>query len=399
MRRVFIDGQDQAGIEIPQSIKIISKKEDFPAPVDGVIYLENLKTYVISSIVDVQGLRFHSDGVVTFSGYGPETCWVKSTGLASGTPLITATNTLALNQVTLEHATILDLDGDGNAEAALDWTGVNFRNATTAVGVIKNYNNLIANKLGFLNAGGLTIDGTIGTVAFVDTLFENAPGLTSIIVADTAIITRRIRIEKSAFISLSGETALDVSEDATIPNESYILDWNNFSGGGTYVTGIQRGDARERWEDNRGIENGASVAQYYMASNATATTISVAGAFTKVLGATSAGDIVSRFNVSDTNNRAVYLGVFEGFFRVSAIISFTSGVNNVVSFQIGKNGTPSAPSNQSETANGTRNANITVEDVFFLQLNDYIELFTTNESNTQDVTVTDLSVVLERITN
>lgn len=393
----FPDPRPKVG-DYPTVLKLITNKDDFPQPSEGnVISLEDGVTYVVFGTVDLEGRRLSSSGVVTITGYGPESSWIKSTGLSAESPLLQATNTVALSQISLEHAYILDLDATGQSEAALDWFGVNFRNATGQVGTVANYNNFIGNLIGFLNSGGLTLDGTFGTVGFSDTLFDNASGLTSITFASTLVISRRFRATNCAFVSLSGETAIEYVSGATIPTEGLILNRCNFSGGGTYLTGITYQSNVARWNGNRGIANSANYAQYTMSGNETVTTVSQ-NVFTKVLGTTSAGEVVEKFNVTDVSNRATYLGSLSGEYKIDAVISFTSGTNNVIAFRVTKNGTTIASSESRSTANGTRNENIVVMAISELQTNDYIEIFVTNTTNSQNVTVTDLNVIVTRLT-
>ena len=393
----FPDPRPKVGDD-PTVLKLITHKDDFPQPSEGnVIALEGGVTYVVFGTVDLEGRRLSSSGVVTITGYGPESSWIKSTGLSTESPLLSATNTVAINQVSLEHAWILDMDATGQPDAALDWTGVNFRNATSKVGTVANYTNFICNLLGFLNAGGLTLDGTFGTVAFSDTIFDNASGLTSIQIASTCTISRRFRANTCAFISLSGETAIEVVSGASIPTEGLILDKCNFSGGGTYVTGITYQSNIARWNGNRGITNSANFAQYTMSGNETATTVAE-GAFSKVAGTTAPGT-AEKFDVTNTSNRAIYTGSLSGTYQIHVVVSFTSGVNNVIAFRIAKNGTTIANSESRSTANGNRNENIVVMAIADLATDDYIEVFTANTTNDQSVTVTDLSVIVTRLTD
>ena len=211
-------------------------------------------------------------------------------------------------------------------------------------------------------------------------------------------MTRRFRIDNSAFVSLAGETALNVSASATIPNEGYILNNVNFSGGGTFLTGVQSTDNKARFEGCRGIDNSGNIAQYYMQGNATATTITTSGVFVKVAGATTTGAYVEKFDVTTTDNKAVYDGSLTGFYKVTAVASMTGGNNKVLSLAIAKNGTKTVSSETKSTSNGTgRSEAIMCQDIVSLVTTDFIEIFVANNSGTQNITVEDLNVTVERL--
>jgi hypothetical protein len=386
--------------DYPGRVKLVQSRADFPAPdSSGIINLVDGVAYVVFGTVDLLGSRLNSDGIGTLTGYGPETSWLKSTGLDSGTPLLTATDTVVLTAISLEHATLFDLNGSEGADAVIDWYAVNLRNATTSIGTIANYNNAIFGLLGFLNSGGLTFDGTFGTIAFSDTIFENASGLTSVIIPSTATITRRFRVNSSSFVSLSGETAINFSTSASVPNEGYILNLCNFSGGGTYTTGVTATDNKSRWNGCRGVTNSGNFGQYYMNANETETVISEASTFVKVAGTTTPGANVDRFDTSTTDNRASYTGSLAGYYKVSVVLSYTAGTNDEIRFRIAKNGVTSASSQSLSTSNGNRNESITLQDIVFLEdndPNDYVEVWVANDSGSGNVTVTDLNLIVER---
>ena len=380
------------------NFKFIQSVDDFPEPVSGVITLESAATYIITKIVDLNGSRLDCAGVVAIVGESPELSQLISTGLSASSYLITSTYSLAINNIGLEHVKVLDLDATTHANQAIDWYGVNFLNATTDIGTIKNYDNAIFSTIGFLNSGGLTFDGTIGTVGFNNTIFQNATGLTSVILPATLTLSRRFRIDNSSFVSLAGETALNVSTSATIDNEGYILQNVNFAGGGTYLTGVQSTDNKARIEGCRGVNNSGSIGQYYMQANATVTTISASGTFYKAAGVTTTGSYVEKFDVTTTDNKAVYNGSLTGFYKITAVASMTSGNNKVLALRIALNGTTSTSSQTKSTSNGSsRSEAIMTQDIFELVTTDYLEIFVANTTDKTNITVEDLNVIIEKI--
>jgi len=375
------------------NVRFISSKGNLPAPSGGIITLVAYFTYYFTETVDLTGDRFVCGENTTILGFSSENSRIKSTGLSAGTALVTSEWSLSLRNIGIEHGTALDLDA--NANQSLSWFGINFDGCAT-VGTIKNYSNIIMSDCAFVNSQGLTFDGTIATIGFINTIFDNRTSGTSIIIPATATITRRIRIIYSAFISLAGETALNISTSASIPSEGYILDTINFSGGGTYTTGVQYDDNKSLFVNCKGVNNSGNIGQYYMTGNATATTIGSINVFVKAAGTTTAGSFIEKF--THTDNRLTYNGAFTGFYKVTAIVTLTSGNNNVVQLRVGVNGTTAISSTSQATTSGAgKSENVTCGDIVSLSTNDYIEIFAANTTGANNITVSEINVILERL--
>ena len=314
--------------------KFIQSKSDFPTAISGVIYLEDNVTYFITSDVDLTGDRLVAGRNTTIIGGSSENCFIRSTGLSASSPLISSAWSLPIRNIGITHALALNLNASGNANQAIDWFGVNFVNCAT-IGTVANYSNFIMTDSAFLNSSGMTFDGTIGTIGFTQCLFDGQALGTAIIIPSTATITRRLRIIYSSFVTLSGETSLNVSLTATIPTEGYILDTVNFSGGGTYISGVQFDNNKALFSNCRGIANTATVANYYMTNNAVATDVISSGVAVKAAGATTAGEFIK---FSHSNNRATYIGALTQKFLVTSTMTLVSGNNNQIGIYVAKNG-------------------------------------------------------------
>ena len=373
----------------------VTRKADLPAAVANIITLEDEKTYVFTQDIDLTGDRLVSGQNTTLIGGSSENCFITSTGLLAATPLITSNWSMPMRNLSITHGTAFDLDATGNPNQALDWLGVNFTNCA-AVGTVKGYTNFIMTDSAFIESAGLIFDGTVGTIGFLQCIFDIATGGTMITVPATAIISRRIRLTYCAMIATAGETALNVSIAASIPVEGYFLDTVNFSGGGTYLVGVQHTDNKAAFSTCRGIDNSGSIAQYYMQGNLTATVIGATNTFVKTAGTTSSGTYVEKFTL--TANRATYAGALIGFFKVTAVLTLSSANNNVISARIGKTGTPTTSSETSVTTDAAgRVENCTCQDVVSLSTGDYIEVFVANRTATNNITVENLSVIIERL--
>ena len=375
--------------------KIISFLSDLPEAVSNVITLEDNVTYFIANTIDLLGDRLVGGANTTIIGGSSENSILTSTGLGVGVPLLSSIYTTPIRHISFNDVdTAISFDGSTNPnEMALDWTGVNFVNVPN-VGLVKDASNFIFDKGAFLNSKGLSFDGTIGTIGFGNSLFRG-DGLAGDLlrIESTCTITRRFRIIYSSVIAFGSTTGLNVNVSATIPVEGYILDTINFSGGGTYLSGVAVTDNKSLFVNCKGIENSEEISQYYMNGNATATTIVSVGVSVKVAGTTTSSSVTQKF--TNTDNRATYIGSLTRFFKVTATLSLESGNNNQVGVYIAKNGTLINESEVYGTTSGSGRAeNIVVQTLVQLSENDYIEIFVENDSATNNITVTDLNVIL-----
>lgn len=380
----------------PPTYVLVYSTADLPAAVAGVITLAANTTYVITTTVDLAGARLVCSANTAIIGGSSENCRIKSTGLGAS-PLITSAYSLPMRNVSIEATIALALDATGNPDQALDWTGVNFINTPT-IGTIRGYGNVVLFAGAFLASAGLTLDGTIGTVA-LDTYALVVPaGATGITVAAAATITRRMRVQFCSVTVGAGGTGFAVPDLAAFPvAESFILNTVAFSGAGTALSGISQADNTALIADCTGVANSASVASYYMLNNATGTTITVQGTYYKLAGTTTAGGYVRKFTLAD--NRATYTGAREGYFRVSAIATLTDGNNQDVALRFAIDGVtlPSSTS-LSNTGGGGRAQSVGVQDIVFLAPGSYIEVWGTNTtSGGSTLTAVDLNFTINRL--
>jgi hypothetical protein len=374
----------------------VTNKIDLPLAVNGVITLAANATYFFTKTVDLTGDRLVCGANTTILGFSSENCKIISTGLSASTALISSNYSLPIRNIAFTSGTVLNLVGD-SVTTALDWHGVNFVDCPT-VGLIKDYSNVILETGAFLNSANLTIDGTIGTLGINNNLFDGRTGQTTIIVAPTAIITRRLRIIYSSFICLSGETAINVSASATIADERYILDTVNFSGGGTYLTGLTETSNKALFSSCVGITNTAVNGQLYMQNNATATVVSATNTFYKVLGTTTASADNSKY--THTNNRLTNAANVSRKYLIQCVLSFTSGATHVCEFGFydSKLAAIRTPSRTNATSNaGGRAENVSFACVVSHANGDFLEIHAANNTSSQNITITDMNFVITEI--
>ena len=374
----------------------VYSKDQLPTPVVNVITLLANVTYYFTSIVDLEGGRLVCGENTVILGSSSENCYIKSTGLNSSTALITSIYSLPIRNISFTSGTVFNLDGDGTT-TALDWFGINFVDCAT-IGTIKDYTNFVMGDSAFLNSSGLTFDGTIGTIAFGNCLFDTSTGGTVIILPATLTVSRRFRMIYSSFVTLPGETSLNVNSSATIADERYILDTVNFSGGGTYLTGVTQTSNKSLFINCVGITNTAVNGQLYMQNNATATVVSATNTFYKVLGTTTASADNSKYTM--TNNRLTNNANVSRKYLIHCSLSFNSGNNNVCEFGFydSKLGTVRTPSRTNATANGSGRAeSVSFSCVVSHIQGDYLEIHCANTSATTNITVTDLNFIITEI--
>ena len=228
-------------------------------------------------------------------------------------------------------------------------------------------------------------------------LFDCATGSTALILPSTLTVSRRFRVIYSSFIALSGETAISVDASATISSERYILDTVNFSGGGTYTSGVTYTDNKALFVNCVGITNTSTKGFMYMLNNTTDTTIGVSNVNTwvKATGTTTSG---TNSKFTHTTNRLTYNGAFTNSFLVTVNATVRSGgTNQLISIGVAKNGT-TAP--ESEGIIRTTTSNVehggSTQAVVELVANDYVELYVRNTSST-DIRVTDFNFNVVKI--
>lgn len=377
-----------------ESVVIVDSLKSLPSPINNEIFLDNNKTtYIVIGEVDLEGNRINSSNtIINFFGLSSETSSLTSSGLPGGVPLFTSNTTIKLRDITLHDVdTLFDLEKD--SIMALDWDAVNIVNVPN-IGVISKCDNFIFNKGVIINSKNFTFDTSVDTIAFTDSLLQGDgdPGAV-ISLPSTLTISRRFRMDKCAFVVFGDTIGIDVDVSAIIPVESYILTTVNFSGGGTYINGITVYDNRAVFTNSKGIPASTEIAHYYMNNNTTTTVINNLNTPVKVEGVTINSTVTQKFLI--TNNKAIYTGASTRFFKITGVASITSGNNNQVGVYIAKNGVVLNETEQSLTTNGAGRAeNVNFQGLVELSSNQYVEVYTENNSATKNILFTNLSIIL-----
>lgn len=372
---------------------IVDSVGGFGPAIAGVITLPAGTAYEVRGDIDLGGARLSCAGVCAIYGSSSETSSLTSTGLSAGTALITSSSTLRFQNVTIKDVgTALSITG--SSSTALDWNATNFSNVDN-IGTINGFGNLIITDSAFLSAQGLVCTGSFGTLGISDSLLQGTGSAGTIIsVPSGATVSRRVRIRSCAVVASGSTVGVDVDASATIPDESFILDTVNFSGGGTYLGGLDYTSNKALFLRSTNVVNTAVIGNLYMQNNSTATTLSV-GVPAKMAGTTTASTSNQKFD--HAANRLTYTGAFAETFQASAIATLSGSSNKVVGLYFAKNGAVISETEMYATLpSGGRLQNLPIQGIFSLSTNDYVEVFVENSTDSTNVTGEFLNMTLKR---
>ncbi len=384
-------------------LKLINIKEDFPAPIAGVITLSGAD-YTVCNAINLGTDRIVLGSGATLNGLSPEVSSLTST-LGTGVALITiGTFSSEVRDITLSAvgagAQVFELNGTANVT---NFLSTNVRILDGKAGTFRNFGIvLFQNSIMSGVDDGFTVGGTI-TSFLMDTfgVFNIPSGGTGLLVESTTVVAVRIRVVLCSFVVNTGATGINFHTSATVPNEGYILINNVFSGVGTFLTGVQSSDNKAEFINNTGtgISNSRAIAFYSMSGNATATTIGATNTYVKVAGTTTFDSISERFtNDGGTSNRAKYIGSRNRTFSLSAVASLTSGNGNALRMAIFKNGVLVGNSEARGSISGTGDPlNIVTSTIVSVVTNDYLEVFVRNDTATTNITATNLIVTTQEV--
>jgi hypothetical protein len=322
------DFKEDLILDFNNIVYIAEDLSNLNTPINNTIFLDADKTYIVTTHIDLMGNRLETTGVCNLFGTSSETASITSTGLGVGVPLINSEYTIVLESLTIKNVdTAIAIDGSTNL-VALDWRNVIFENVSN-VGVINTCDNFILDTGAFLGAQGLKFTGTIGTVGMNNSLFRGLGSSGNIIELDAnCIITRRFRIIYSSVVAFGTTIGIDVNASATIPVEAYILDTVNFSGGSTYLVGVDHTSTKALFINCVGITNVRSIGAMYMKNNAIETVIPNVNDRVPMAGVTQVNGINQRFSHDLANNALEYTGILSQTFHITATFTIAPASNN-----------------------------------------------------------------------
>lgn len=393
-----------------EQVHYVNTFDDLPTPVNGVITFPHLSKWVFCDLIDILNNRVVCDGIVSIQGYSSETSALYASNLGAGQSLLTSSYTIPISFITLgcsETSHIFNLNADQTN--GIDIISVNFGSSALGIpcgslGTISNYSNVIFSTCAFLtHKDGITFSGTIGTIGINNSVFSD--NLTSskshIYLPNGLTVTRRFRIIYSSLIVLSGNIGITYGVTPTIPNDGFILDTINFSGGSlNYISGITFDSIKTNWTNNIGIQNSYAGAQLYIRDNVVNTTFVSSGVFVLMAGTTILDTThTSRFTMTDN-----YTLRYDGSKQITILVSVNSAISggNAVTSHIviAKNGTTIDSSEMGSKLIGAGNyINCSTSLLIEISNNDTISFRIRNDTNTTSILIHDLIATITRINN
>lgn len=369
----------------------------FPPPIGGIIVLSSRSSWLITTDIDLDGNRIVCEGNSTIQGISSETCSLFSTNLPAGNSLITSAFTLPIQGITLgcpDDCSVFDLNSDGTN--GIDIGRTNFGSATLScgsIGTIQNYSNTVFLDCAFLNLNNsLTFDGTIGSVVFNNCFFmTSVTTATPVIeIATTLVITRRFRIVDCSLVIFAGKIGIDVVAGANLPDEGFILSNVNFSGGGTFLQGIDYTSNKSLISDCIGVRNSFVLGILLLENNVTVTALTqnintqIAGTYTTDI------NNLGSFTFAPIGD-LTYIAPRRISILVSVNASIIGGSNKEGFISVGQNGVVSSTSSMKfRTGGAGAFSHVSTSAVLTVSVNDVISLFIRNITDGTDMTVEEL---------
>lgn len=368
---------------------IVTSVSDFPAAVAGVITLDADTEYAIRNDIETSN-RFVMGNNTVINGSDNLVIGLTYTG--SGIMFTSANKNITFKNITITctSGTFIDFDGTGAEILQIS----NGRLIVDVLGEIDDFAGIHIDDTQFTIAtDGFLFGGTNGAILAEANLGTINAGT----FYDLGTATFDGFSITDAFITLNGSSVFlggaASSANLTSGNLGSVHN-SRFFGAGTPLNTITSGDIRWEFSINNGIQDSTKDVLMSQVSNATNTVIAVTGTPVKLAGTWAEEDAF--FFKTDATGRMTYAG--EKDIEIDVNMSFSgapvSGTNKLIKFYVAKNG--------SHIVNSGALNNLSAGDVsrstliwrVSLSLNDYIEGFVANETDTTDVLVTDAAMRL-----
>ena len=386
------------------STYFVTSASNFPAPSGGVITLPINSSWFIFGQIDLGGSRLVASGNVTLIGMSTDNSSIRSTGLTTGSSLITSSDTVTINTLTLgcpSDCNILNLTGNGSK--SMTWSLVNFGSTSIgcgSCGTINGYNNCFFDKCAFgFCSDGLTFSGSFNSIVFTDCSFASTLIANQFLsLTSTLVIGRRIRLTDCIFLVPTGKIGVLYNAAVTIPDEGLRVYNTNFSGTGTYLSGISPSNIKGWFTGCRGVANSTTNGVLRIVDNNTATTISATNTWTTIAGTTSfvvsermtnTAQAVVRYDGPVTKQFSVILGIV------------VVGNNNVEvggSFLVNGAQGDNYGTHITTTGSGALQY-LTATGIVTLNQNDTLTVVVQNRTNTTSITVHDMTFTVYELSN
>lgn len=380
------------GITVAANVVIVNTMSDFPAAVAGVITLADNTAYLVSANLTTSN-RFE---VIT-SG---------SAKIYGGSPLISSltysgsdamfTGSLAsfhLEDITIDcpSGDLFDFVGSGAEELHIQNVHVT---SVDTIGVIHLMEEVYIWDSYFAD---IITDGAsfgVGTFDILSVRFSefylNGGDAFDL---QTAVFNHGVEFYANVCnITSGGYFIVGAISSANIAaNSRGIVSGTRINGVSTWTSGIARNDIRWDFQLNDLGVNTTPGSRLTMTGNATPTTIAVASTPVRIAGTWANRRSDQTFTNNSSTGTITYYRESPRSYPVYASVTIepVSGTNKKLRLSLYVNGSPVAGASISAVINAGTPKNLVVPITQYLQENDYLELFVSNETDTVNILVSD----------
>lgn len=375
---------------------LVKTKNDFPAPASGIITLDFNTNYEINGTIDLTGDRIQCNGSNKIFGINPRTDVLLTDNAVS---LIAAQDAGFIGDN-------IGLSNPSGLVFQFQDTVVNTNNLFLRGCVVAGFQKLAScqnlllvdiEKCGFQDGNdGISFDGT----------FSEGVRITGNVIEDTVQGTL-VDLGTSTFGALSLDhnfvksnaglvflSGLADSGNIPIGSQASVISNITFGGNTPAIVGVSFTDLRYDFQINNTIPDSSPIGSMYAQDNNSTTSINFVSVPVLMNVSTTAGANIQRFEMTG-NNVLKYIGqkTFYGLATVSATIerSFALFGSKYVRVYVYQNGTAVDGGSQGLEVDTIARSVTTLADVV-IQPNDEFSIYVSNETDSDDLVVTQLQV-------
>ena len=375
---------------------IVKQLSDFPSPIANVITLAASTQYLIVGFVNIGNNRIQvSAGPSAIFGFNRNVDRITSTTTGDLFTIINQTFIMHDIGVTCSNANVFNINITSPALnvavfQSLFISALTMGTVGTAISIfIFRFNAIGGGITSAMSTGGFTFTGT-GNLN-LDILYNYCQNNNGIAFNLNSSIWENIAIIGNKFEANAGQTIISgLANSGNLSGATSVgLITNNiFFGAGAYTTNILTTNLKWNISTNSAnVRDSETIGEMFMTNNAIATA-NVINVPIKAAGVTSSGEL-ARFDMP-LDNRLRYIGLNPINLLVSCAFSMTKpgGGAVVVTGVLYVNGSPAVKTTGRVAIVGAASlASCVSQGFLLLQPNDYIELWLTNLTDSDDITV------------
>lgn len=379
------------GLQGADPVVFVAQESDFPTQDATTITLEDGKIYQYTASFSTAKRFIVEDGakLTAFNFFSPVLTYSGTGSMFTGTD---ASFTINECRIDCPNAQVFNFTDSVGGLFLFLMDKVRIVSASK-FGTFNNLQTvLIEGSSSLAMTQGITVTGSDFVIFSISKLFLGTSSASFVGIDFGTAISQTIEIDDFVATGPSGSIGIKgASGNANVPSGVIAsVVGCNFSGIGTPLSGITTDDVRWAFRNNSAVSDTNQDALISMHGNATNTTIAAIN--TPVLVEGTWNIEASSHFTSTTGGRATYNGErnFTVPIGVTATVYAASGTNKDVKLYIAKNGTAIANSGMLERVDSSDPKTIVCLWQEELALNDYIEVFAENTTDTTDILVSDI---------